>query len=128
MFKLTELRVVVKDDIIDAKSEIDSIKDLSFEQVSTRAVETCTFVHIVVGDEHIIAHLDKRDLIDKCFDLIRGYVKGRENEAIGFCSHVYNEAANNFSNGLRKICPKSYLELIRHRGDITDWYKKQRVN
>lgn len=105
----------------------------TYSQVTTRAVDSCTFVHIVIGNEHIIAHLDRNDLTDdnefsesKELDrwglsTIQKYIGNRQNEAKGFCSHVYGNIENKFSEELKKICKKGYTELLRHSGDISSW-------
>ncbi len=108
-------------------------EETTYFQVTTRAVATCTFVHIAIGNEHIIAHLDRSDLADdKVFSgskeldkwgllKIKEYIGNRENEAIGFCSHVYGDIENKFSEELKQICKKGYTELLRHSGDISSW-------
>ncbi len=38
--------------------EVEGAKDLRFDMVMTRAVDTCTFIHLNQGNKHVLCHLD----------------------------------------------------------------------
>lgn len=120
-------------ELFQENTRVNNIENKTYSQVTTRAVDSCTFVHIVIGNKHIIAHLDRNDLADKKefpkskeldkwgLPKIKAYIGNRQNEAIGFCSHLYGNIENKFSEELKKICKKDYTELLRHSGDISSW-------
>lgn len=116
-FNLTELKCY--------QQKVDLPEHKPYSQVVTRAVETCTFAHIIVGNIHILAHLDDNQLDEGYADIAQqvtaAKIKCNENGVIGFCSRIYGEKENDFSDKLRALCNNNYVELLRHRGDGKNW-------
>ncbi|MCH5165046.1 MAG: hypothetical protein J1G01_01425 [Clostridiales bacterium] len=107
------------------KHNVDIPDIKHFTQVVTRAVETCTFAHITVGNIHILAHLDdnqlERGYYDIAAEVTAAKIKCNENGVIGFCSRINCEDEAKFSKDLKDLCKKEYNELIRHPGDKSNW-------
>ncbi len=88
-----------------------------FNQVATRAVDTCTFVHVIIGGYHILAHLDVDSLcwgyrvISQFKDLIKL-------PAAGLCSHIYAGTENRFSVSLSQLCEGRCAEIYRHNNNF----------
>ncbi|MDE7395608.1 MAG: hypothetical protein K2M95_05785 [Clostridiales bacterium] len=101
--------------LYDDKTETE-LKGRRYGQVTTRAVHTCTFAYITFGNCHILGHLDDDDL-DWGLRRIEEYVKHAKDDPIGFCSHIDYKTENMFSDCLRAICRKGFVELYRHRRD-----------
>ncbi|MDE7401252.1 MAG: hypothetical protein K2N17_04280, partial [Clostridia bacterium] len=87
---------------------------MEFTQVTTRAVHSCTFAHVIAGTYHVLAHLDE-DCLKFGIDIIESFLYGNKLVAGGFCSHFYGDAENKFSGKLRELCGGNYSELLRHK-------------
>lgn len=87
---------------------------MEFTQVTTRAVHSCTFAHVIAGTYHVLAHLDE-DCLKFGIDIIESFLYGNKLVAGGFCSHFYGKKENNFAYHLGKICGNSYTDYLRHK-------------
>lgn len=98
-------------------SNAGELERVIFTQVTTRAVDSCTFAHVKVGRYHILAHLDVRYL-ERGKHLIENFIASRNLPAFAFCSHIYAREENRFSNELRQIVRQNYSEIIRHDNSV----------
>ncbi|MDE5766448.1 MAG: hypothetical protein K2I17_04710 [Clostridia bacterium] len=100
---------------------------MEFTQVTTRAVHSCTFAHVIAGTYHVLAHLDE-DCLKFGIDLIESFLYRNYLVAGGFCSHFYGDAENKFSGKLRELCGGNYSELLRHKNINNVLIKIEKAN
>lgn len=120
-FKVLEIYKRKDGSFSKAPTNTNNTINNSYIQIVTRAVATCTFVHISIGDsKHIVAHLDRSDLnggLNIINDELEQLKKKNENQKIiGFCSHKYGINENKFALKIRNLCNSAFCNQYRHTG------------
>lgn len=98
-------------------SHVGELERVIFTQVTTRAVDSCTFAHVKVGGYHILAHLDV-NYLEAGKHTIENFIRRRNLPAFGFCSHIFGGAENRFSDELHTLCGDRYSEIFRHNNNF----------
>lgn len=99
----------------------ETIKNTMFDghrycQAATHVVDSCTFVHIGIGETlHLLAHLDQRDLEVGFKKIERMLSENPDDNRYAFCSHVYGKAELDFAEQLKNLCRLQYTEYLRYR-------------